>query len=118
MAMILTINDVEEPHLTKVKEQMVKLGSPTIRVVDCGDYLQAIEGCHRLRAACELGLKVDFDILDQEEIVQMSTLDLEDMLSDELPAGEIAGELHSNAGASYEWLDLEGGTLRRIHDSR
>ena len=39
--------------LNKVINIMQKKGSPVIKVVDCGDYYQAIEGCHRL-AACQI----------------------------------------------------------------
>lgn len=45
-------------HLAEVKSEMTKLGSPTIRAIWSEVYgcWMAVEGCHRIRAAKELGL--------------------------------------------------------------
>lgn len=48
--------DVE--HLAEVIEQMKTLGAPKIHAVwmECYGHYAALEGCHRIRAAKELGL--------------------------------------------------------------
>ena len=51
-----------------VKAEMRKLGAPKIRVVDCKDYYMAIEGCHRLMAAADLGIAPCLTVLDREDI--------------------------------------------------
>lgn len=44
-------------HLAAVVSEMRTMGAPTIRAVDLGEgQWAALEGCHRLRAAAELGL--------------------------------------------------------------
>ena len=45
----------DEQHLSKIVEEMKKLGTPTIKAVwvEAYDHYAALEGCHRLRA-CEL----------------------------------------------------------------
>jgi uncharacterized ParB-like nuclease family protein len=45
-----------DPKVEAVKDEMRVLGPPIIRVVDCGDYYMAIEGCHRLMAAAQLDI--------------------------------------------------------------
>lgn len=47
-----------EDHLDQVKAEMVKRGTPKIRVVydDYNDLYIATEGCHRIRAAKDLGM--------------------------------------------------------------
>ena len=59
-----------------------KLGAPKIRVVDCKDYYMAIEGCHRLMAASELGIAPCLTVLDREDTVEVDSLD-----TDYFPAG-------------------------------
>jgi hypothetical protein len=46
-------------HLEEVKDAMRKLGAPRIRCIysELNNQWVAIEGCHRLRAAKDLGLK-------------------------------------------------------------
>mgnify|MGYP005983101675 CR=1 FL=1 len=45
---LYTINPIVSEHLQDVIAVMRVKGSPTIRVVDCGDYYQALEGSHRI----------------------------------------------------------------------
>jgi len=47
-----------EEHLKEVMKEMKTLGAPTIKAVwmDCYGHWAALEGCHRIRAAKELGL--------------------------------------------------------------
>ena len=84
---------VDFDHLEAVKKQMVEFGQPTIRVVDCGDYYKAIEGTHRLQAAAELGVAINFVVLEQGDMVDANTLDWQDLEQDEFyEAGELAAE--------------------------
>lgn len=47
-----------EQHLAEVVNEMKRLGTPTIRAIWSETYGEwmAIEGCHRLRAAQQLGI--------------------------------------------------------------
>ncbi len=68
-------------------------GPPTVRVVNCGYYYMALEGCHRLTAAAELGVVPCLIVLAQDELVEVDSLG-----TDYFPpgktytAGEIAAE--------------------------
>lgn len=100
MATVYTINQVDAGHLERVKAEMLKLGAPTIRAVDCGDYLMALEGSHRLIAAEEMGLVPEFVIFEQGDEIDITGFDWfnnanwvdKDM---SYTAGEVAGELFS-----------------------
>jgi hypothetical protein len=78
------------------------LGPPTIRVVDCGDHYQALEGSHRLAAAHTLGITPRLLIYAQDELIDISCYDWFDPANwaagadtPQYPAGEVAGELFS-----------------------
>ena len=70
-------------HVEHVKAEMIKRGPPTIRVVDCGDCYIAIEGCHRLTAAAELGIAPILNVLSQDDFVEVDSLE-----TDLFPSGE------------------------------
>jgi hypothetical protein len=76
----LAHNHFDTTHLIEVMEEMKKLGAPTIRVFNVdGDVYQAIEGCHRLRAAAALGITPDFDYCDADDLrSEHEGLDYED----------------------------------------
>lgn len=97
MTTVYAIHAPEPGKLTEVVNEMRKLGAPTIRVVDCGDYLQALEGSHRLAAAAQLGLIPNFEIYEQDDLIAAATLDWSDNLNvdESYPAGELAGEAFS-----------------------
>ena len=78
MTLIILVNDTNPAHLEMVKAEMMVLGSPTIRAIDGGDCLIAIEGSHRLRAAEELGLMVKVEIIDEDGEIDLDTLDWDD----------------------------------------
>ena len=85
---------------------MQLLGAPTIRVVDCGDYLMALEGVHRIAAAAQLGIALDIDILDQADMVAADSLDWQDLQRGETyTAGELAGEAYSPSCGIYRLND-------------
>ncbi|MBY6242855.1 hypothetical protein [Methylosinus sp. Sm6] len=78
MTTIILVNDIDTVHLAEVKAEMANLGSPKIRAIDGGDCLIAIEGSHRLRAAEELGLSVEIEIVDEDGEIDLDTLDWDD----------------------------------------
>ena len=55
---------VDIEHLAEVIEAMRTLGAPTIRAIDVGDRLLAIEGTHRLEAAARLGLTPIIEVVE------------------------------------------------------
>ena len=66
-------------HYAEVREEMRKLGAPTIRAAWCETHgaWAAIEGSHRLAAAQELGLVDDVTIVDVTESAEIEH-DLQD----------------------------------------
>ena len=58
MNIALVHSHYDPAHLEEVKNQMLTLGAPNIHAVwmECYGHWAALEGCHRLRAAHELGL--------------------------------------------------------------
>lgn len=59
MTIILLHTYYDKNHLDEVKSEMQQLGAPVIRAIwdqSVGMWV-ALEGCHRLRAARELGLE-------------------------------------------------------------
>lgn len=76
MEIYLAHNHFDKTHLEEVKAEMIKMGAPTIRVVDMGEGLYAaIEGCHRLRAASELGIEPNLDVLDYDAVADLDVTD-------------------------------------------
>ena len=58
MQIALVHEHFDQAHLEKVKAEMLVLGAPVIRAVWMEVYgvWAALEGCHRIRSAAELGL--------------------------------------------------------------
>lgn len=102
MTTLLTIHEVDEAKLASVTAAMADLGSPRIRAVDCGDYLMALEGVHRIAAAAALGVALDLVVLDQDDLVAADSLDWQVLVSGEsYTAGELAGEAYSPSCGIY-----------------
>ena len=98
MATIYSIHGTDEDRLAEVIADMRKLGAPTIEVVDCGDYYQALEGSHRLAAAQALGLTPNLVIREQDEMIDVTSYDWyeeQQWAETNYTAGEVAGELFS-----------------------
>lgn len=74
---ILAHNHFDADHLEAVKADMAVMGTPTIRVIDGGDHYIAIEGCHRLRAAEATDTAVCLEVLDEDETIDLDTLDID-----------------------------------------
>lgn len=109
MATIYAIHQPNADKLQAVIAEMLTLGAPTIEVVDCGDYFQALEGSHRLAAAAELGIEPILTIHAQDEMLDISRFDWyqadpQNWAGTEYSAGEVAGELFSPRQAvSYSY---------------
>jgi hypothetical protein len=57
IAIALLHDHYDVDHLKAVVSDMRTMGAPIIRAVDLGEGVwAALEGCHRIRAAAELGL--------------------------------------------------------------
>lgn len=99
---LLTIHRPTDAHLAEVITAMRTLGSPTVRVVDCGDYLMALEGSHRIAACKVLGIAPDLVVLSQDDLVDADSLDWQDLQSGEsYTAGELAAEAYSPQAVPY-----------------
>lgn len=106
MTTLYTIHAVDQVKLAGVVAEMAVMGSPKIRAVDCGDYLMALEGVHRIAAAAQLGIALDLEILDQDELVAADSLDWQDLQRGEsYTAGELAGEAYSPSCGIYHLND-------------
>jgi hypothetical protein len=71
ISIVLVHNHYDADHLETVKTQMLELGAPKIRCFfdEANDLWFAVEGCHRLRAAHELGLTpIVEDISDDDSL--------------------------------------------------
>lgn len=78
MTTIYLVNEINQEHLADVQAEMAALGAPTIRAIDGGDHLIAVEGSHRLRAAEQLGIPVNIEILDEDSTIDLDSLDWDD----------------------------------------
>lgn len=102
MTTLYTIHAIDKIKLAGVVAEMQQLGSPSIRVVDCGDYLMALEGVHRIAAAAQLGIALDLEILAQDDLVAADSLDWQDLQrGEQYTAGELAGEAYSPSCGIY-----------------
>jgi len=103
---VYAIHDVDADKLASVSAEMRSLGAPTIRVVDCGDYYQALEGSHRLAAAQALGLMPTLVVYGQDEPIEIAGYDwyeADNWAAQVYEAGEVAGELQSMGAVPYRF---------------
>jgi hypothetical protein len=79
--------------------EMETLGAPTIKAIWSEVYgaWMAVEGCHRLRAAAELGMTPVIEDVSDEAIVTMQ-IDGEDV---EVSVAELTEELENDAPKSH-----------------
>ena len=69
MRIALVTNVYETEKVEVVKKEMLTLGAPEINAVwmECYGHWVAIEGCHRLRAAFELGLVPEINEIEYSD---------------------------------------------------
>ncbi len=96
MPTVYAIHAPDADKLQTVIAEMRELGTPTIEVINCGDYYQALEGSHRLAAAHTLEIEPRFVVREQDEMIDIAGYDWFDVAhwaETKYPAGDIAGEL-------------------------
>jgi hypothetical protein len=92
MRITLVHNHFDQSHLEKVIEEMKTLGIPTIRAFydEIEDEYVALEGCHRIRAAKELGLTPNVEVLNFSELAEIITSEATDFdLDMDITFGEL-----------------------------
>ena len=89
MTIALVHGHFNQDHLDEVKNEMSILGAPTIKAVwmEQYDMYVAIEGCHRIRAAKELGLTPVIDEIEYSE-------ELVDGMDGEWTVADICDDAH------------------------
>jgi hypothetical protein len=99
---ILLIHTTAPAKLAAVTAEMETLGAPTIRAVRDHTHgvLVALEGCHRLSAAHDLGVDPDIVVLDDDAPVSLDDIGLDD-------SGYFGGE-RVTAGQIRDWLARDG----------
>ena len=91
MEIALMHKHFDAQHLDDVKAEMVNLGAPTIKAVwmECWGVWAALEGCHRIRAAEELGMIPEIEEIEYSEDVTLEDLGVDDS-GDGFTVAEIA----------------------------
>lgn len=114
---LYTIHGHNEAKVAAVMAEMATLGTPTIRVVDCGDYYMALEGVHRLEAAARLGIAPNLTVLESDALVEADSLDWPDLErgAASYAAGELAGEVSGDQRGCYK---IEDGLLTLTFNGR
>lgn len=104
MNIILLHNHYDADHLEAVKAEMVERGAPTIRAVWMEAYgaWVALEGCHRLRAAAELGLTPVIEEVEYSEEVTLSDIGALDEYADDYTIAQICDDAWSGEQISFE----------------
>ncbi len=84
----------DRDHLDAVKAQMALMGAPIIKAVwmECYGLWAALEGCHRLRAAKELGLTPEIEEIEYSETLRLVDIGIADGW--EYTVAEIADDLY------------------------
>lgn len=95
MSIALFHSHFDQEHLDSVKNEMIKMGAPKIRAIwsESYDMWLAVEGCHRIRAAQELGLTpIIIDITNNKTVSYQ--LDGETVRT---TVARLSEDLHDNA---------------------
>ena len=92
--LVLLHSHYSKKHLEDVKTEMLSLGAPKLRGVDCGEgVIYLLEGCHRARAAAELGLTVTIENVPYDWDTDANT-----RICDHIADGDCDNELGSVVG--------------------
>lgn len=94
MRIALVHSHYNEQHLAEVMGQMKTMGAPAIHAVwmECYGHWAALEGCHRLRAAAELGLTPEIIEVDYSDDMASSVLGYDG--DNDYPISEICDDSH------------------------
>jgi hypothetical protein len=118
---VYAIHAPQAERLEAVKADMMRLGRPTLRVIDCGDHYMALEGSHRLAVAHELGIRPEFVVFDQDDEIDITGFDWYDAANWDRAAylaGEIAGELFAPTSAvAYDFSEAQTPTTSETGDT-
>jgi len=101
MRIALLHNHYDKAHLKTVKEQMKILGAPNIHAVwmECYGHWAALEGCHRIRAAYELGLTPNIIEVEYSDDMISSIFG---ELEDDYPISEICDDSYKSTIIEFE----------------
>jgi hypothetical protein len=79
MQIALLHKHFDQAHLDAVKAEMQILGLPSIKAVwlECHGVWAALEGCHRIRAAADLGLEPEIEEVEYCEETTLVSLGLD-----------------------------------------
>ena len=79
MNIILAHDHCDPDHLVAVRDEMERLGAPVIKAVwmDCWGAWCALEGCHRLRAALDMGLMPKIEEVPYDDTTTVLDLGLD-----------------------------------------
>lgn len=105
MKIALTHNHFDTEKLSAVKAEMQVLGAPTIKAVwmECWGLWAALEGCHRIRAAHELGLIPEIEEIEYSEDVTTADIGLADAFDgDVYTVAAIADDAYKNLVLDFE----------------
>lgn len=81
----------DRAHLDAVKSEMVRRGPPTLRAMEAAGVVYLLEGSHRARAAAELGLEINLEMIDYPEDDSIRLCDLVPGLDSDNEVREIVG---------------------------
>lgn len=98
MATVYAIHKPDPARLGEVEADMLRLGPPTIRVVDRGDHFMALEGSHRLAVAHRLGIEPVLHVFGGDDWIEIEDFDwFEEGMwaSNRYQARDVASELYS-----------------------
>src|SRR5688572_9977601 len=97
---------------------MKRLGAPTVRVLDCGDYVFAFEGTHRIEAARLLGLPVKLEIVAADVVLDLREMDIEVNFDSpsKMSAREAVAALHAACNGYY--AVGEGGIVELLKPAK
>lgn len=89
-------------HLEKVKSEMIDLGAPTIKAVwmECWGVWAALEGCHRIRAAYDLGFYPEIEEVEYSEDLFLSEVGV--INDDDYKICEIADKANAATIINFE----------------
>jgi hypothetical protein len=100
MKIALVHTHYSQKHLKEVKDETQVMGSPTIKAVwlECYCMWAALEGCHRIRAAADLGLPITIQEYEYSDVEALQVMDPNlglDIDNNELTVGELIADTYS-----------------------